>query len=384
MNSTKVNVLLNRMNRFQTTNEIEEQFKIRDLDSAIRTLRRNIKFPWNLKKSTLKVFHDVLEYPIADDHDQIAYLDSSKDKSFQNKMQAKFTSLKEFYENPTSEDDIADIWDNGTRFLGVRYSGISAGSQEVETGEDSDKYTASGDAVSVEDETVLYKLGNGSIKVNITESTDVATVECAFTGINDDEYKEKYFFVWVYLASVPTSIDLKFGNDSSNYLTKNITTQFSGQSFKANDWNLLAIDLDDATEVGTITTAFDYYSITINGVSTGAYYIDRSYLKGWELLDYWYYSKYSIMLNGSVVADQEYIYNSSEVYSTDSSLIGDSEWADVIMYEAMLTGIDEKENELLGQKIRAKRDKAFQALADRYPDMVPLITTTRWVFDHNS
>jgi len=381
MQKTLLSTILSRMDRTQTLNTIETQFKVRDIDEAIRTLRRDMKLPWALKKGTLKVFQDVLEYPIADDHDQLAYLDSSKDKSYLEKMQGVFTSFKEFYENPDGRDDIADIWDSGDRFLGVRYSGIRTGSQEVESGETSDNYTASADAVSVEDETVLYKKGNGSIKVNVTESTDIATVECDFTNINDSEYKEKYFFVWVYLKSIPTSIDLKFGNDSSNYLTENLTTQFSGQSFKAEAWNLLAINLDEATEVGTITpSTFSKYFITINGVSTGAYYIDRSYLRGWELLDYWYYSRYSVMLTGSSVADQEYFFNSSEVYSTDSELVGDSEWIDVIMYEAMLTGIDEKENEALAQKIRAKKAEAWQKLGGRYPDLTPLITTTRWVF----
>jgi len=325
-----------------------------------------------------------LEYPIASDHRRLAYLDTSKDKEYLDKMHGVYTSLKEFYENPDDQNDIAEIWDNGEKYLGVRYNKISGSSQLVDNGEDADNYTASDDATATADDTVTYKKGNGSVKVSVTESADQATVTCAFTSISESNYKKKYFFLWVYMPSVATSIDIKFGNDASNNLSTNVTTQFSGQSFKANDWNLIAMDLNSATVNGTITaTAFDYWAITINGVSTGNYYIDQSNLRAWELMDYWYYSTYNCALVSATAPNQNYFFNSSEVYSTDTKLVGDDEFIDAIMYEACLSGIDEKENQVLAQSFRQKSGEAWNALMMKYPDLEPLITSSKYNFEND-
>ena len=382
MRSTKLSTILSRMNRWQAIAEIEEQYKVRDLDEAIRTVKRHIKLPWNLKKGTLRVFPDVLEYPVEDDYNGLAYLDTSEDKEYEERMQGVFTSLKEFYENPTSENDIAEIREDGEIFLGVRYEN-NATDMVLDSADDSDNYSVSDDAVSIAEDDVFYKKGDYSIKVLVQKSANKATITCSFTAIAETEYRSKYFFLWLYLPYAPTSIDIKFGNDASNYLKKTVTKQFSGRSFKAGDWNLIAFDLNEPDEtVGTIDdSVFDYWSITINGVDDGYYYIDNSYLKGWELMDFWYYSNNSVKTVDSDTPNQKYFFNSAEVYSTDSELVGDEEWADVIMYQAMLTGISDKENQLLMKVFKAKRDEAWLALAEKYPDLEPLITTTRWRFE---
>jgi len=384
MYSTPLSTLLNRMNRYQPISTIEEQYKVNDLDEAIRTLNRMIKTPWSLKKTTLRVFPDVLEYPVATDHDELAFLNTPKQQLMQDRPNFYYTSIQEFYDNPNDRNDLCEIWKNGSKYLGVRYDSISLASQVLSTSKSTSNYTASGDASAITADTVIYLEGANSIRFTNTVSSGTATVTAACTQFSDTNYKNKYFFISVYLTSAPTSVTLKFGNDASNYLSASVTTQFSGTAFSANDWNILAFDLNTATTTGTIdSSAFDYFAISLVGATAGYYYLENAYLRQWTLFDYWYYSTYNIKTNSASVADRNYFVDetASPSYTTDLSLVGDSEWADVITYEALATGLaDEKDGSLYGVII-GKRDTAWEKFLAKYPDMVPLITNTRYNFE---
>lgn len=383
---TTLSVLLNRMKRSQVLSTVEDQYLVRDLDESIRTLKRTLVLPWSLQKGSLRVFPGVLEYPIASDHDELAFLDDVKNpSSYNDRPRFRFTSLKEFYENPDYRNDLAEIWDGGTRFLGVRYTGSGA-SSVLSDAEDATEWTGTGDAGTPVDDIVFYKFGNGSVKVPITSSSGSATIKNTFTGFSDVNYKKKYHFKWIYLDAVPTSIEMRFQVSDSVYLKTTITTQFSGQAFKADSWNLIAQDLNTATAVGTITTASTWASekVILTGASTGTYFFDKSELLEWSLMDYWYYSKYNVALVGSTTANQEYFMNSSEVYSTDSSLVGDDEWADVVMYEAMLSALADKEvKDSLMKSFADKNTQAWTNLIEKYPSMEPVMTMLNWRYSND-
>ena len=372
------------MDRYQPVSTIEEQYKVRDLDEAIRTLNQTIKTPWSLKKSTMRIFHNVLEYPVATDHDELAFLDSPKNTIYESKPNFYYTSIQEFYENDNDRNDLCEIWKDGSKLLGVRWEDNNIGSQLLETSKNPSNYTAFDDASNIASDTVNFKdiEGNNSIQFLNTNTTNVATVDISFNAVSDTNYKQKYFFIWVYLSGLPSSVDLYFGTDSSNYLTANVTTQFSGQAFAVNDWNLLTFDLNYATIVGTINpNSFTYASISLNDAPSGIYNIDNAYIRQWKLLDYWYYTVNSVATNLSTTPNQPYFFDDiTEQYSTDSSLVGDKEWADVIMYDAMCISLADEKDGSLYPVLKSKRDEAWGRLKSKYPDMVPLITTTKYKF----
>ena len=388
MDNTLLSVIISRMDAHRDIARVEEQFKVRALDSGIRALRRSTVFPWTLQEGTLRVFDDVLVYPIAGGHDELAYLDKSKNSNdYEDKARFTFTSLKQFMENyQSNRNQIAEIWDGGTKYLGVRYKGVNGGSQRIDNAEDASKYSVSGDATAVALDNVNYKEGNGSIKVTVVNSTDLATIKNTFTAFADSNYKRKYHFKWVYLDTVPTSLTLRLHIDSSNYLeTTGITTQFSGQALKANSWNLVAQDLNEATENGTIasTSSWAYEEIDLVGASTGTYYLDSSYLRAWELLDYWYYSKYNIISAGASTPDKSFFYEGETPYDTGDALLGEDEWIDVIMYDALELLLADIENVRLFSLIMRKKQQAWDDFYNKHPDMVPLITTKRYRFNNN-
>jgi len=383
MQSTLLSTIISRMNRWRVIEQTEEQFKVRDLDEAIRTLRREFVFPWTLQKGSLRVFKDVEEYPVASDHDELAYLDTSKSTFYPQKARFWYTSIQQFFEDSNnSRNNLAEIWESGTKYLGVRYSEAGLVSQLLSTAEVVGDYSVADDADAVVLDSVIFKEGNGSMKVTVVDSASIATIKDTFDSFTDANYKRKYQFRWIYLDAVPTSIEMRFQVDDSNYLKTVVTTQFSGQAFKADQWNLIAQDLNEATEVGTISTSSIWASekVILNGADTGTYYLDTSYLKSWVLMDYWYYSNLNVILTGSTSADQQYFFNSDEIYSSDSSLLGDTEWADVIQFDAMMTCLGEEENQVLFSQIKERRDTAWNELEKKYPDMVPAQITQRYRF----
>lgn len=374
------------MNRWQTILAIEEQYKVRDLDDAIRTVKRSYDLPFFQKKSSLKVFSGVYQYPPAPDHDYLIYIDrSQQDVGYASKLRARYTSLQQFFEDPDYRNQIAEIWESNTLTIGVRdknnqYQGLA--SQELDTCESVTGYTASGDASNVQISYLNFKEGNSSIQFSVVLNTGVARIKKVLdSSFIDANYKEKWHFRWVFLGGMPTDVKLRLGADSSNYLESSaLTSQFAGQPLILNQWNQMAFDLSTATVVGTIdqNTTFTYAEVILNGAPSGTYYIDASYDRSWELLDYWYYSKYAVQSLGSTEADQESFYDVNDVYSLDSSLVGVAEWADVVMYEAMLSSLTDKENANVYNGVKAKRDMAWDALMKKWPDMKPQMTYNRY------
>jgi len=382
MASTPLSTILARMDRWQVISTIEEQYKVRDLDEAIRTLRRSSMFPWNLKKTTLRVFADVLEYPVPSDQAEIAYLDNNK-KGYALKERFRYTSLQQFYEDVDNRNDLAEIWDDNSKFIGVRSSLLNGSSVLIDSANVAADYVGTGDVTAIARDTVIVKDGNAaSIRATVVNSSNVATITVSPDSLSDSNYLKKYVFLDIFLDGVPTSIELRYGSSAANYFSKTITAQFSGQAFVADDWNKIAFDLNNCTTTGTPDTgALDYFAIILNSAPTGTYYISASYLREWTILNYWYYTQNNIILSGSTRPDQEYFFNSSNVYSTDSALAGESEWCDVVQYDAMLTSLGDKENESVFNKIAEKRAKAWSELQEKYPPMTPVIITQRYRFE---
>lgn len=389
MKTVPLSFLLDDLNVHQDFSNTGEDIKVRAIDASIRQIREGTNFPWNMKKSTLKVFADVLEYPIATDHDELAYIDKQDKDSYADTARFFNTSLQQFYEDVNSTRNLmADIWKDGTRFIGLKYKEIEIGKSQVSSAEITDEYTASGDASNITLDTINNKVGNSCIQFTITNSTGTATIVDTTALTSDANYKKKYHFRWVYLDAVPTSIEMRLRTDSSNYLSSGaLTTQFAGNTLVADDWNLIAYDLNTATEVGT----FDENNITdeeviFTGASTGTYKLDSSSLRGWKLMDYWYYSIFNIVTSSSSVADKEFFIDptedSTDIDTTDK-LLGDHKWIDLVLSNAKRRLLGDIENANLLSLVREERSRATKAFKSKFPTMTKKIITQRRRYENN-
>jgi len=383
MQSTPLSTIIARMNRLSPVfRNTEEQFLVYDLDEALRNLKRNYQTPWTLQKNSLRVFGDILEYPMDSNHLALAYVEG-REGSFEEKPRPYYTSIQEFYSDPNNKSQYAEIWNGGSRYMGIRNKNLSGSYQAVDQCEMDSDYTLTGDFTAKAIDNVIYEQGNGSLRLTLVDSLGTATLEKTFTGISGTLYQRKYVFARIYLTGAPTSITLRFGADSSNYLYKTVTTQFSGQAFTANDWNWIAMDLNDTDGVvGSVgeTTTFAYYAMTLTGATSGLYYIDRVTLNQWALMDYWFYSNLCIKSETSSIADKAYFLDNDNLYETSDELVCPDEFVDVAMYDAIRSAVSDVESREAWKNISDKRQDAWDSLLKKFPSMEPIIITSGWRF----
>ena len=388
MAQTPLSTLINRMTRYQEfKSNVEQSDLVRDLDEALRNIRQKYQFPWNLQKSSLRYFSGVYIYPVAPDHDSLAFLDDSHDPMvYEARPRFRYTSIQQFQENPDWRNQIAEIWDSGVKYLGINYNtqltlNETNTAQLLNGAEVLSDWTAADDANSLANDTVNYIEGNQSIKFIITPSSGTATIFNTITEIADPNYMRKYQFKSIYLSGVPTSITLALMTDLGNFLSTTVTTQFSGEPFRAGQWNLIAQDLNNATQTGTFNPlSITSEAVSIVGAPAGQYNVDASYLRSWDLMDYWYYSKYNIVLSGQQTVGQQYFMDTLETYDIGSSLIGDEDFADVVMYNAMLRTLQDKKDMGSYQIVQTNLASSWQNILERYPSLNQLITTNTWNF----
>lgn len=147
---------------------------------------------------------------------------------------------------------------------------------------DSTNYVAGGGALQFN---LLASVASGYIETSTISPVDLTSYINVGTG-----------FLWVYLptgASV-TSINVRWGTDSSNYYNYSATTAQQGTAF-VNGWNLIALPWVSATKVGSPTaTSYKYTRVTLSynsTLQTGVKICNLVFTLGYYF-DIQYYSKY--------------------------------------------------------------------------------------------
>lgn len=129
-------------------------------------------------------------------------------------------------------------------------------------------WSAGGNATDLSADSLNKITGSASLKFNISASGSSAYIEnSTITAVDMSTLVNAgALFVWCYIpsATIITSVNLRWGSDSSNYLHRTVTATQDNTSF-VTGWNLLRFDWDGATAVGTaVTTAIDYARVTFN------------------------------------------------------------------------------------------------------------------------
>lgn len=128
-----------------------------------------------------------------------------------------------------------------------------------------------GDTTTNEFDTEYLQYGDGSIKFNADVSvasgySGVYTL--TGTGRDISAYGTTGAFeAWVYLpqTSGVTGIELKVGNDASNYYSKTVSTQYDDTLFEVG-WNYISFMIEEMTVTGTIDpySIGEYLSVKVN------------------------------------------------------------------------------------------------------------------------
>jgi hypothetical protein len=175
-----------------------------------------------------------------------------------------------------------------------------------------DSVTANGtwavgaDASNITADTDNFITGSGSL--NFDTAAGAATAYIELTGATQvdltDHADKGSVFIWVYIpdatdasADAVTNFILRIGNDSSNYVSRTVTTTNEGATFY-DGWNLLRFDLNGATaSAGTVTwSEIDYLRLTITkpaGFDADTdWRVDDIVSRVGDIYDVVYYSRY--------------------------------------------------------------------------------------------
>ncbi len=129
--------------------------------------------------------------------------------------------------------------------------------------------TAFGDASNLSQNTLDFVTGYGSVQFDLSGSTGAGGIDINLPDSVDISQLLNLgsLFGWINFpdASRLTSIDLRWGSDSSNYWHKTVTAPNDRPSFVSQAWTPERYDWQSATKVGSPdSTAIAYLRVTFN------------------------------------------------------------------------------------------------------------------------
>ncbi len=149
-------------------------------------------------------------------------------------------------------------------------------------------------ASGIETDNLYFTQGTGSLKYALSGNGYIENSD--MTAVDLSDYEDRgVIFCWAYCQStLPTSMSLRWGNDTTtNYWSKSVTAQWDGTAFKVG-WNLLGFDWQTATETGSPSSATVdslRFDTTITG-SADPVYFDSVVCSLGSIYEFEYYSKY--------------------------------------------------------------------------------------------
>lgn len=162
--------------------------------------------------------------------------------------------------------------------------------------------------------------GAGSLQFDAT--TGAAYIEnSTMSAVDLSAYvNQSSFFVWVYIPTAAnlTSVNLRWGTNSSNYYDETVTQTQQGTSF-VNGWNLCQFPWNTATATGSPTiTSIKYARVTLN-LTAGATAVKVNGINSilGTILSYSFYSKF-LFRDAITGAYQETVTDDSNLINLDT------------------------------------------------------------------
>src|SRR3990167_6436066 len=344
------------------------------LNDFARESRRMFLLPWSRRTTELKVFEGIYNY--AAPSDMVTPILPQRQISEDRRDDSYFQGMnqKDFARNNNSQNDFAVTWERTTKLLNIRYKN-SLGSSVLHTMDDDNDngtWSISGDSSTLIKDTGFFRVGAGSLRFNVTNSTNsVVLINSGMTAIDlDDDADISGFrlnstaFLWLYLPITGlTGVDLRWGSSSSAYWSGvQQTANFDGTAFRVG-WNLVGFPWDTATETGTVDeSAINFARIALTGAATGVNYrVDHLVFKKFEQFDLPYYSN-QLFTNSDGTSFKEL------VTANDDIILGDEDYIDAARkYVSMKAAQYNLKKPGLAEIERQNYQAAIRSLKIRYP-----------------
>jgi len=270
---------VNQYIRDTSTDSISANDRLRAISEAVKKLATEVAFDYQKRTLTIPYLDTINDYNItalAPDLGDVAdmyFASGSRQLNFSRKNPREIRSdIDNGEEIPSFAIDI----DNGDTILYINHTS-KYGSKILHSCEsltDNGTWTAdttNGDATNLTEDSVEYKVGNGSINFDIdvsqTANNKAVIYNSDMTAIDlSDDEDLSSALLWVYIpdTTYTSSVTLYWGSSTSAYWFGTATTDYMGNAF-SDGWNRIKVDWSDTTAVGTPdSSAIDYLQVDIN------------------------------------------------------------------------------------------------------------------------
>lgn len=369
------------------------------LNEANRKLHLDINFI-SLKRtaSPILVFKNIYEYPLPVDisYDQIiqAYFEADPNNSAQSQFEMTIPKFLFNARNPYNLNSymatygynygeinpgsfntvpnnpiqvMAVEFEDGQPYFNLRIVQQQAQAEisNCDTFNGNGMWVASGDATNVRSDNQRYKEGNGSVAFNSSGVlSDVTVTNSTLNAVDISNIANKGKVTWFaeLPTTVPNSITMRIGSSATDYYEQTVTVKQNGLQFIPG-WNLLSINLETATTVGSpVDTAITYCQITFTNTVAyaGTYRIDAIWARFGKECTLKYYSKYPVISDAGV--------RKENFTATDDITLLQQEEVDILIEEATIMALqNEREFNEANNRIPLL-DRAKKQYLQKYPE----------------
>jgi len=307
---------------------------------------------------TNAIHDDIYDYPIASDTKGNKIIDirpqanREKSDSFSQRLSREFDKYKK-----TGTLQIRNNKGIKTLRLAADIKGRPVTVHSIDSLTANGTWAAGGDAENLTLDTLEYLYGSASLNFDLKSGGSVGYIEnSTFEDVNLSDYDEVgALFVSVYIpdTSIITNFILQWGNDSSNYWSRTVTTCHDQSTFKTG-WQILRFDWNGATEIGTVDpSAIDYLrvSVTYDGTAETDLRIDKITCSKGEIYEQEYYSE-CLFQNSS----GDWI---SKPTSDEDTINLDEDGYNLFLYESMIECCQQMAGEDAQADIRYAKERLY-------------------------
>lgn len=293
--------------------------KVPNISGIINRAARAILLDVDPKETTrivqlAQTFNSVFDYAIPADvkGDRIVDLRPQAGRTPSDIFVQDYAQTFDAYKGMGWSNAIQTQWNTGVKTLRIEAPTLTAPVTLTDTSTTTG-WAATTGAASITLDSTNNVAGGGALQFNLNAGSGTGYIEnTTLTPLDLTTHLNiSTLFLWVYLptAASVTSVDLRWGSDTSaNYYNVTVTATQQGTAFQ-NGWNLLAFPWVSATKTGTpIITAIDSVRVTFAYNSTLQTGVKVDYLISalGYIFEIEYYSKY-LFRNASTNAFQETI-----------------------------------------------------------------------------
>lgn len=293
------------------------------------------------------IFSDVFDYALPADikGNKVIDIRPQVDRTLSENVTQTYSENFDLYK---TRENFTIEFDSGTKYLRINKNIVTPIQiHNMDTIDDNGTWAVGDDAQNLAVDTLFKVQGSASLKFDLDGSTTAGYIEnSTFVAKDLTEHENvSSLFLYVYFpdSSIVTSVDLRWGDNTTNFWNVTSTTPHNQTSFQ-NGWNLMRFDWNGATETGAPdASSVNYARVTINydGTADTDIRVDIITSNIGEIYDIVYYSRF-LFSNASGTFIEE--------TTTDTDTVNlATETYDLLLYKIA---------ELAAQQIQAQ-DSAF-------------------------